>query len=537
MVGHGGREAALATSMAESSVVHAVMGHANPTITALVEAGGGSFTIGDVCDGPAIARFAVEHAVDLAMVSSDDPLAAGVVDELRAAGVAAVGPTRAGAEIEWNKRFCRQVVAQVASEANPVFAVAETIDQVDRAIAEVADGGSPVVVKPVGLAGGKGVKVVGPHLADNAEAARYAREVIGSGRHGGAVIIEERITAPEVTIQAMTDGRTVVFPPATYDYPYRFDGDTGPGTGGMGSCTMPGGLLPFVDRAGYDQACAIVQAVIDYLADVGRPFSGCMNAGFFATADGLRVIECNARFGDPEGINIMGLLRGDWVSVMEAMVARRLTAADVPLADEASVVTYLVAPEYALGTSAGHRFTVDVEAARAVGAGVLFSSAVAVNPASSAVPGTSGSPASSAVPGTSAVSSNSAVRSTCTGGAAHDGAATSTGVAVHEGAANDEGAGASPRAATPGPAASARAATPGPGTYETVGTSRAVAITAVASRIEDARSTVAEAIAKSVTGDLQWRSDIGIVPGKAGSSGQPSNSRPTGGPVRRASSK
>lgn len=484
VVGHGGREAALATQMAASSVVHAVMGHANPTVTALVESSGGAFAVADVCDGPGIARFAVEHAVDLAMVSSDDPLAAGVVDHLRAAGVRTVGPTRAGAEIEWNKRFSRQVVARVAPEANPVYAVAQTLDQVDRAIAEVADGERPVVVKPVGLAGGKGVKVVGPHLADNAEAARYAREVIGTGRHGGAVIIEERISAPEVTIQAMTDGRTVVFPPATYDYPYRFDGDRGPGTGGMGSCTFPGGLLPFVGRAEYDQACAIVQGVIDYLADVGRPFSGCMNAGFFATTDGLKVIECNARFGDPEGINIMGLLRGDWVSVMEAMVARRLSAADVPLADEASIVTYLVAPEYALGTSAGHRFSVDIDAARALGADVLFSSAVAVPPVRSGTVGVAqgfGTPAPSV------------------------GLASSVSPATCEPSTDETG--------------TDETATDKTGTYETVGTSRAVAITAVAPRIEEARATVAAAIAKSVTGDLQWRADIGVVPEKPGSSG------------------
>lgn len=498
VVGHGGREAALATEMAASSVVHAVMGHANPTITALVEGSGGVFAVADVCDGPGIARFAVEHAVDLAMVSSDDPLAAGVVDQLRAAGVRTVGPTRAGAEIEWNKRFSRQVVALVAPDANPVHAVAETLDQVDRAIAEVADGGRPVVVKPVGLAGGKGVKVVGPHLADNAEAARYAREVIGTGRHGGAVIIEERISAPEVTIQAMTDGRTVVFPPATYDYPYRFDGDRGPGTGGMGSCTFPGGLLPFVGRAEYDQACAIVQGVIDYLADLGRPFSGCMNAGFFVTADGLKVIECNARFGDPEGINIMALLRGDWVSVMEAMVARRLSVADVPLADEASIVTYLVAPEYALGTSTGHRFSVDIEAARALGAEVLFSSAVAAPamafPAvASGTVGIARDPATSVPSATPAASVGPLASSTSTRPAPQAAPTTSVPPVTL--------------------ATSARRAT-----YETVGTSRAVAITAVAPRIEEARATVAAAIAKCVTGELQWRADIGVVPEKPGSS-------------------
>lgn len=435
VVGHGGREAALASRMAESSTVHAVVGHPNPSIAAMVDATGGALAVGDVCDGKMVARFALDHGVELAMVSSDDPLAAGVVDELQAAGVAAVGPTRSGAEIEWNKCFCREVVAQVAPAANPVFAVARTVEEVDRAVAEVAEVCGAVVVKPVGLAGGKGVKVVGPHLVDNAAAAHYAREVITSGRHGGAVIIEERIEAPEVTIQAMTDGQTVVFPPATYDYPYRFDGDRGPGTGGMGSCAFPGGLLPFISRSDYQRACQVVQGVVDFLAASGRPFSGCLNTGFFATDDGLRVIECNARFGDPEGINIMGLLRGDWVAAMEAMVARRLAPSDIVLADEASVVTYLVAPEYGLEPGPSRRFTLDVDAVAAAGARVLFSSAVAVAP----------------------------------------------GV---------------------------------PGLYDTVGTSRVVAVTAEAPSVDDARSRVAAGIAGGLRGDLQWRSDIGVVPGR-----------------------
>jgi len=376
IVGHGGREAALASRMAETSTLCAVMGHANPTVTALVERGGGSVLIGDVCDGVAIARFALEHSIDLAMVSADDPLAAGVVDALASAGVRAVGPTRAGAQIEWDKHFSRRVVAAIAPEANPRWAPASTASEVHDAVAHVGGSANAVVVKPVGLAGGKGVKVVGPHLVDNRAAAAYACEVIDSGRHGGAVIVEERVDAPEFTIQAMTDGRQVVFPPATYDYPYRYDGDQGPGTGGMGSCTLPGGLFPFVDRPTYDRACAIVADAIAYLAKDGRTFTGCMNAGFFATPDGLKVIEFNARFGDPEALNIMSLFDGDWTEVMASMVAGSLRPEQIPLADESSVVVYLVAPEYAVGSSDGHDFTVDDDAIARAGASVLFSAAV-----------------------------------------------------------------------------------------------------------------------------------------------------------------
>ncbi|MGH9129159.1 MAG: phosphoribosylamine--glycine ligase [Acidimicrobiales bacterium] len=431
VVGNGGREAALGTRMAEASILHAFMGHLNPTLCDLAKQSGGGIHVGDVCDGKTIAGYATDHSIDLALVSSDDPLAAGVVDHLLEAGIPTVGPTRAGAEIEWNKAFGRQVVDQIAPGANPAHAVARTPSEVALAISDIGEHG-PVVVKPLGLTGGKGVKVVGPHLADNGEAAEYALEIIESKRHGGAVSIEERISAPEFTIQAMTDGRTIVFPPATYDYPYRFEGDRGPGTGGMGSCALPGGLLPFLSRQAYDAACGIVREVIAYLADAKRPFSGCLNAGFFADPGGVRVIEFNARFGDPEGINIMSLLEGNWTEALVAMAEGSLSDGMIPMADRASVVTYLVAPEYALGTSAGHRFSIDAERVRSNGADVLLSAAVER----------------------------------------------------------------------------------GPGSYETIGTSRAVAIVATGDTLAKARSVVAGAITAGVSGDLEWRSDIGIFPGE-----------------------
>ncbi len=417
--------------MAESSALHAFMGHANPTLCHLAARTGGAVAIGNVCDGDAISNFAVDHDINLAFVSSDDPLAAGVVDSLLDHGIRAVGPTRLGSEIEWNKEFCRSVIARISPESNPAFAVARTPDEARTAVHRIGANG-PLAIKPVGLTGGKGVKVVGPHLADNEAALGYALEIIGSGRHGGAVLVEERICAPEFTIQAMTDGHSIVFPPATYDYPYRFAGDTGPGTGGMGSCALPGGLLPFLEKETFDEACDIIRGVISYLDESGREFSGCMNAGFFVTQDGLRVIECNARFGDPEGINIMALFDGDWMDVLGAMSTRSLSADLVPMSDKASLVTYLVAPEYALGTSDGHLFTVDEDAIAATGGSILFSSAIEESP----------------------------------------------------------------------------------GAYRTVGTSRAMAVTATAREIGEARSIAAKAIDAGITGDLEWRDDIGVFPAR-----------------------
>jgi phosphoribosylamine---glycine ligase len=376
IVGHGGRESALAMRMAQHSELHAFVGHANPTIVCHAARSGGGYAIGDVCDPAAVAAFARERDVDVAMVSADEPLAAGVVDALLAQGTAAVGPTRAGAEIEWNKAFARRLLADVAPDAVPEVRIVRDAEELDAAM--LAFDARPVAVKPSGLTGGKGVKVMGPHLADHGEARAYALSLLEKRDERDSVLIEEKVQGAEFTIQAISDGRTVVFPPSTYDYPFRFDGDSGPGTGGMGSLNVDGPALPFMSIRDYEQACSIIELVIERLADEGRRFNGVMNSGFFATADGVKVIEFNARFGDPECMNIMCLLDGSWPHVMQRICAQSLSPADVPLTDDASVVLYLVSPDYALRPGDPIAFELDERAIEGDRAHVFFSSAVAV---------------------------------------------------------------------------------------------------------------------------------------------------------------
>ncbi len=362
--------------MAEHSELYALMGHANPSIVGYVKASGGIHATGDVSDPQLVAAFARSHAIDIAMVSADEPLAAGVVDALLAQGTRAVGPTRAGAEIEWNKVFARALLSELAPQASPQLRIVTAADEVAEAIDSF--GSTPVAVKPSGLTGGKGVKVMGPHLASHAEAEDYALSLLDRGGSGEAVLIEERVVGAEFTIQAISDGRTVLFPPATYDYPFRYDGDQGPGTGGMGSLSMPEPTLPFMTMRHYEDACSIIELVIGSLAQQGRHFTGIMNSGFFATPAGVKVIEFNARFGDPECMNIMSLFRGSWPEVMQRISSGQLRRGDVPLRREASLVLYLVSPDYALRTGAPYEFELDRRAMEASGCHVFFASAVAI---------------------------------------------------------------------------------------------------------------------------------------------------------------
>jgi phosphoribosylamine--glycine ligase len=157
----------------------------------------------------------------------------------------------------------------------------------------------------------------------------------------------------------------------------------------MGSLTMPTATLPFMTAAHYAQACSIIEQVIERLAAEGRHFSGVMNSGFFATADGVRVIEFNARFGDPECINIMSLFEGSWAHVMQRIAARELSAADVPMSRDASVVLYLVSPDYALRAGPPCEFVLDLDDVADRGCEAFFSSAVAAGTGSFRTVGTS----------------------------------------------------------------------------------------------------------------------------------------------------
>ena len=216
--------------MSEHSELHAFVGHENPSIVRHAGPSGGGHAVGDVCDPRAVAAFARAQEIDIAMVSADEPLAAGVVDALLAQGTRAVGPTRAGAEIEWNKAYARSLLA--GDRAGGRAAAAGRATSPLRCTRRSRPSARrPVVVKPSGLTGGKGVKVMGPAPREHEEAEEYALETARARRWPGeSVLIEEKIDGAEFTIQAISDGTDgVLFPPSTYDYPFRFDGDEGPG--------------------------------------------------------------------------------------------------------------------------------------------------------------------------------------------------------------------------------------------------------------------------------------------------------------------
>ena len=375
VVGHGGRESAMVKHLATDACVFAVMGHLNPSIIRYVTSSGGQYLVASVEDGARIAKYAKLHAMDCVVVSADGPLSQGVVDCVRDAGIACMGPTRSGAEIEWNKCYAMAMAQEIFPQWTPRFWTIESPQSCTQAFTEIKELGMDLVIKPVGLTGGKGVKVMGEHLADWQAAEDYSRACL---QQDGQVVVTEKLQGKEFTLMALTDGEHFECSPLTYDYPYRFEGDTGPGTGGMGCVTTAGGGLPFVTEAHLSVCRTMMSSTLQYLKQQGRHFNGVLNLGVFITKQGVRFMEFNARFGDPESLNVLSLLETPFSQIAWAISQKTLAKQPIQFAAKASVVKYLVAPEYCVRPGVSHDFYVDQAALENEGFQVLFSSAIHV---------------------------------------------------------------------------------------------------------------------------------------------------------------
>ena len=380
-VGSGGRETAFATSLAEDSTVCAFMEHENPQIIEHAERSGGSWMVGNASDPNEIVEFAERERVNYAFVNADEPLATGVVDALLNAGIRAVGPTRAAARIEWDKIWAMDLVSNICPEIAPRYKTAHDKTGLLGAISWFEDAGMPVVVKPQGLTGGKGVKVMGPHLETYTDCFDYAASLLDK-RSGEGVLLVERLEGIEFTIMGLTDGSNLVMSPASYDYPYRLIGDTGPGTGGMGCFTGPDNALPFMTDTDFEGCRSAMSDTLREMRRLGLRFTGVLNGGFFLTADGLKFMEFNGRFGDPECLNILQILRNPLSEVVRSMWNGTISNDTVRFERRASVVKYLVGPEY---PAAGRRIKFNIDMRRAAEAGARVWTAACVRDSDSLV--------------------------------------------------------------------------------------------------------------------------------------------------------
>jgi len=339
VVGTGAREHAIcqAAIQDEETELYSIMSNQNPGIARISE-----FKIASENDIPTVTKFALDNNVDMAIIGPEAPLEKGIVNSLVEAGVDCVGPTMEAAKIETDKAFMRDLFEDYKIGGSLVYKVFDDFQEVGDFI---DDFGQDVVVKPIGLTGGKGVKIVGEQLKDNEEAKSYAKEVIDTRMGGYAgVVIEERAVGEEYTVQAFVDGTNITPMPVVQDHPYAFEGDLGPITGGMGSYSDTDGLLPFLDEKYRDESVKIMENTVKAINNEVGPYKGFLYGQFMLTKDGPKLIEYNARFGDPEAMNVLPLLQTNFVDICNGIVDGNLRGAEFD--PHATVCKYIVPQGY-----------------------------------------------------------------------------------------------------------------------------------------------------------------------------------------------
>ena len=345
VVGGGGREHAIVRTLAKS-----------PKIDALYCApGNGGIAEQAQCvpiqatDVEAMVAWAKEHAMDFVVVAPDDPLALGMVDALEAAGIPAFGPRANAAVIEASKVFSKGLMAKYHIPT----AKYRSFTDLEEALSYIRQEGAPIVVKADGLALGKGV-VVAQTVAEAEEAARSMMADGKFGAAGAKVVIEECMTGPEVTVLCFVDGEHLSPMPPSRDHKRAFDGDQGPNTGGMGAISPAPGYTPEIaDRCMKEIFLPTVAA----LKAEGRPFHGVLYFGLMLTPDGPKVVEYNARFGDPECQAVLSLLETDLMDIFQACRAGTLDRLDIRWKDAAACCLVLASGGYPGSYEKGYPIT------------------------------------------------------------------------------------------------------------------------------------------------------------------------------------
>lgn len=341
IIGSGAREHAIAKALHQSKhkpELYCCGSANNPGIQSLCA----SYWIGDITHAKNVNACAQQWGIHLAIIGPEAPLEQGVADALWDIGIPVIGPKKKLAQIETSKSFARDIMTTYQIPGAPKYKTFDTLTGVEEFLNELGEGN--YVVKANGLMSGKGVKVAGDHLHSIHEAMEYCREQL---HHNQKIVIEEKLVGQEFSLMSFADGNSMVPMPIVQDFKRAYVDDKGPNTGGMGSYSAENHSLPFLTDADVKKAQQINQAVLQALtAEFGDKYIGILYGGFMATAKGVYVIEFNARFGDPESLNVLSILESDFLDVCLAMANQRLDTTDIQFMNKATVCKYAVPESY-----------------------------------------------------------------------------------------------------------------------------------------------------------------------------------------------
>ena len=340
LVGSGAREVAIAKKIKKSRGAYSlfcIAPNTNPQIKTLTT----SYFEQSLSEVEGVVAVAKKLSIDIAIIGPENPLEAGLVDALERGGILCVGPRKSVAKIETSKAFARNILDLCDPEKNPERMEFSSLVGVESFLKHLNE---EYVIKYDGLMGGKGVKISGEHLHSVNEALSYAKSIIDGG---GTFLIEEKFLGEEFSLMSFCDGDYCAHMPVVQDHKRVFDGDVGPNTGGMGTYSFANHSLPFLSKKDVIMAQKTNERVaLELYKQTGEKFRGILYGGFMLTISGVKVIEYNARFGDPEAMNVLSILETDFMDICKAIVSGSLKDIKVIFSRKATVCKYVVPSGY-----------------------------------------------------------------------------------------------------------------------------------------------------------------------------------------------
>jgi phosphoribosylamine--glycine ligase len=376
VVGGGAREHAICNAVYNSDhniELYSVMHNLNPGIKKISK----DYKIINETDTSNIVKYANRKKIDLVIVGPEAPLEKGLVNELNKYGIKASSPSKEAAMIETDKEWMRRILKKYNIHGQLKCECFTNLNNAKRYIESL---NNQVAIKPIGLTGGKGVKIFGDHFNEIDECLNYVNEVINNKIGGKAkVLIEEKVDGEEFTLQAFSDGNSILPFHAVQDNKRLLPDDKGPNTGGMGSYSCANGLLPFLSKSDYEEAASILQSIVEALNKEGCSYIGPIYGQFMITSTDIKIIEINARFGDPEAMNVLPLLKTDFVGLCSAMIDGNVSSKKIKLEKKSTVCKYVVPEGYGVKSIVGSKVFVDEKSIKNTGSKLYYASVNMVN--------------------------------------------------------------------------------------------------------------------------------------------------------------